>query len=101
MWVAIGAPVWADPITFQDQPVGVYPGGTVALPIDGTTVVFAGAGLRIRDAEFFNNRPIQKFPQLEQVAFCRQDGDIQTITATFAGGFTSDFVGMTEVVVWR
>ena len=85
----------ADPITFQDQPVGVYPGGTVALPIDGTTVVFAGAGLRIRDVEFFNNRPIQKFPHGASRVLST-DGDIQTITATFAGGFTSDFVGMTN-----
>ena len=78
-------PVAAEVITFQDQPVGPYPDDTVTIAADGTLVRFSGRGLQIRDIQGAG------FPPGASRVLSTL-GDIQQITATFAPGFTTDFV---------
>ena len=42
-------PVASGLITFQDQPIGTYPGATVTITAGGVPVTFSGTGLQIRD----------------------------------------------------
>jgi hypothetical protein len=85
IWLFAPAPTSADPITFQNHPVGAFAGDAVALSTDGVTVVFAGLGLHIRDIEGFG------FPSGASRVLSTA-GDVEPITATFAGGFTTDFI---------
>ena len=77
-------PTSADTITFQDQPVGEYPGGAVSLVDGDTNVLFTGLGLQIRDISGV-------FPPAASRVLSTS-ADAQTITATFSEGFSTDFI---------
>jgi PEP-CTERM motif len=79
------APASADTITFQDQAVGRYADDAVTLITGGVTTMFSGVGLRIRDLTELG------FPPGSSRALTTT-GDVEPITATFASGFTTDFV---------
>jgi hypothetical protein len=76
----------AETITFQDQALGPYAGGSVTLVGGGATVMFSGTGLRIRDISGF-------FPP-DASRVLSTAGDTGAITAAFVGGFTTNFVGI-------
>lgn len=78
-------PVAADVITFQDQPLGPYADETVTIAAGGTFVQFSGRGLQIRDIQGHG------FPDGASRVLSTI-GDIDRITATFAPGFTTNFV---------
>jgi sugar lactone lactonase YvrE len=74
-------------ITFQDQAVGSYEGGTVTLSAGGVDVTFSGSGLLIRDLG-------ASFPAGASRVLSTAPSDLQPITATltFPEGVTADFV---------
>lgn len=79
------SPAAAEVITFQDQPLGVYPDESVTIAAGGTSVRFTGFELQIRDIgeSVFP-------PGASRVLSTR--GDVFPISATFGPGFTTNFV---------
>ena len=88
------APAQAALIDFQDQPLGPYLGDIVTLTTQGVSVTFSGMDLMIRDIVQPQGRP----PGASRVMWTYITYD--AITATFEGGFTTDFVQIRELDRW-
>jgi hypothetical protein len=78
----------ADVITFQDQPTGLYPGGAATIAAESTSVLFTGPGLQIRDIS-------EPYPPDASRVLSTTD-DTGVITASFASGFTTGSVQITN-----
>jgi hypothetical protein len=92
-WLVGSGTASAEVITFQDQPLGLYPGGSVTVAAGPTSVVFTGPDLQIRDISGL-------FPP-EASRVITTAGDAGVITASFAPGFTASFVQITNWIHGR
>lgn len=69
-------------INFQDESLGSYSGGSAIFNVEGTSVLFTGLGLNIRDLSF-------AFP-FGSSRVLSSSSDIETITMELLGGATTN-----------